>query len=531
MKDEQQRGLAVQERPRPISQMAHQSRATFPLRWPHPMASVLLAGLWRWLPEKANPCRNDTHKSVSVDRSSSLSSSAASCLSDSNHFLRQPAQAHRQGFIHRDIKPANIFVTREGQAKILDFGLAKLISSVSVEADDWEQDSRSHTGAGRSQLESAPLPTPDPFLSRTGVAMGTAGYMSPEQVRGDELDARSDLFSFGLVLYEMATGKRAFKGDTGPVLRDAILTQLPAEARLLNPILPDGLEEVIDKALEKDREGRYQTAADIRTDLQRLRKDTESGRAAVETTDAGLKPSTQLTRSRWVVLTGIAVLVGGVTVGSWLFYGRNAHTLSEKDTIVLADFTNTTGDAVFDDTLKQGLAVQLEQSPFLSLVSDRKVDETLKLMGRHTDDRLTPEVTREVCQRNGSKAMLTGSIARLGSQYVISLKAMNCSTGDMLAGELEQATSKEAVLRALDTAAVSLRSKLGESLSSVQEYATPVEEATTPSLEALKAYSLGRKTGFTRGGNSCFAFLQTCGGTRSEFCHGLQRHLSCVHQS
>jgi tetratricopeptide (TPR) repeat protein len=306
----------------------------------------------------------------------------------------------------------------------------------------------------------------------------------------------------------MATGQRTFKGNTGVVLRDAILNQLPTPVRLLNPNLSPGLEAVISKALEKGRESRYQSAANVRTDLQKVKNDTESSRTAVAAAEAGLKPDPPSTLSRWVVVTGVAILVVGLTVGSWLFHGRKEHALTEKDTIVLADFTNTTGDAVFDDTLKQGLVVQLEQSPFLSLVSDRRVNEMLKLMGRLPDDRLTQDVTREVCQRVGSKAMLTGSIAALGSQFVIGLKATNCYTGDVLAAAQEQAAGKESVLEALDAAAVHLRGKLGESLSSVGKYATPLVEASTPSLEALKAYSLGEKTRFAKTDSAALPFYE-----------------------
>ena len=246
--------------------------------------------------------------------------------------------------------------------------------------------------------------------------------------------------------------------------------------------------------MEKDRGLRYQHASEIRADLNRIRLGIQSREraAGLPAEVAGGRRARACRRDcRWFVLA--------------LAY---ATTLTEKDTIVLADFDNKTGDAVFDDTLKQGLSVQLEQSPFLDLVSERKVNETLKLMGRPAGDRLTPEVTREVCQRTGSKAMLTGSIAGLGSQYVIGLKAVNCNTGDVLAEAQEQAAGKEAVLKALDDAAVSLRSKLGESLSSVQKYATPLEEATTPSLEALKAYSLGRKTQLAKGDTAALPFYK-----------------------
>jgi tetratricopeptide (TPR) repeat protein/tRNA A-37 threonylcarbamoyl transferase component Bud32 len=394
--------------------------------------------------------------------------------------------AHSKGIIHRDIKPANIFVTERGHAKILDFGLAKISAGSRATAGD----------------ASAPTTSLSTDLTSKGTMLGTVTYMSPEQVRAKELDARTDLFSFGTVLYEMATGQLPFRGDSTATIFDAILNRVPVAPVRLNPDVPPKLEEILNKALEKDRSLRYQHAADMRTDLQRLKRDMESGRSA-----AAEAPAVRVAKL-WKIAVPVLLVVFLVAGGLYYRSHQQSNRLTEKDTIVLSDFDNKTGDAIFDDTLKQGLSVQLEQSPFLALVSERRVNETLKLMGRPAGDRLTPEVTHDVCLRTGSKAMLTGSIASLGSQYVIGLKAVNCNTGNVLAEAQEQATGKEAVLKALDNAAVSLRGKLGESLVSVQKYATPVEEATTPSLEALKAYSLGVKTNYAKGNTPALPFFQ-----------------------
>ncbi len=384
--------------------------------------------------------------------------------------------AHTKGIVHRDIKPANIFVTERGHAKILDFGLAKINAS-------------SKTETGDASAQTASVSTD---LTSKGTTLGTVTYMSPEQVRAKELDARTDLFSFGAVLYEMATGQLPFRGDSTGTIFEAILNRAPVVPVRLNPNVPAELERIINKALEKDRNLRYQHASEMRTDLQRLKRDSESGTAAVPEA-----PAARVAKV-WKIAVPVLLVVLLVAGGLYYRWHQQSERLTDKDTIVLSDFDNKTGDPVFDDTLKQGLSVQLEQSPFLDLLSADKVNETLKLMGRPAGDRLTANVTREVCQRTGSKAMLTGSIAGLGSQYVIGLKAVNCNTGDVLAETQEQAAGKEAVLKALDAAAIRLRGKLGESLSTVEKYATPLAEATTPSLEALKAFSLGQKTLYTK---------------------------------
>jgi len=385
--------------------------------------------------------------------------------------------AHAAGIIHRDIKPANIFVTNREHAKILDFGLAKTYASPNPDA------------TARLTV------TFEPELTGEGSAPGTVSYMSPEQVRAKPLDTRTDLFSFGVVLYEMVTGKLPFRGDSAGAIFDSILNSEPVPPIRLNPDLPAELERIIDKCLEKDRDLRYQHASEIRTDLKRLKRDTDSGRGAVGTTIA--------VKRRNLALPTVAAVLALVAIGYFYFRGRPK--LTDKDTIVLADFTNKTSDPVFDATLRQGLSIQLEQSPFLSLISDERIQKELRLMVQPTNSALTPVIAREVCERTGSAAVLEGSIATLGSQYVLGLTAKSCRTGDILDDEQVQAAKKEDVLAALSKIASKFRTRIGESLATIKEHDTPLAEATTPSLEALKAYSLGWKT-HAKGDSSIFYF-------------------------
>jgi serine/threonine protein kinase/Tfp pilus assembly protein PilF len=417
-------------------------------------------------------------------------------------------EAHAAGIVHRDIKPENIMIRRNGYVKLLDFGLAKLTEKL--------VDHSSLDGEASTRV----------FVQTdVGVVMGTSHYMSPEQTRGLAVDARTDLWSLGVVMYEMAAGKPPFGGETSTDVLVSITQKEPQPLARFSTKVPAEFEWIIAKALRKERDERYQTAKELLTDLRRLKQRLEfeaelersvspeklaamttvSDHGAVATGAATAQTQTissppyrssaeyivgEIKKRKKSAALVAALFVAALAVGGFFYFNR-AQALTDKDTILIADFTNTTGETVFDGTLRQALGVQLAQTPFLNIFPDERVRQTLRFMGRSPDDRITRDIGREICQRQGIKALLIGSIASLGSHYVITLEALNAQSGDTIARDQIEAENKEQVLASLSKSASRLREKLGESLNSIKKFDVPLEQATTSSLEALQAYATG----------------------------------------
>jgi tetratricopeptide (TPR) repeat protein len=377
------------------------------------------------------------------------------------------AAAHAAGLVHRDIKPGNIMVLPDDRIKVVDFGLAKHVLSATSDPD-------AETVAGVTALTGA------------GLTLGTVAYMSPEQARGDVIDTRSDLFSFGTVLYEMASGRRPFEGKTSIRVLEAVLRDDAPALHTRNPSVPEGLERIVERALQKDPRQRYQHALDIELDLAALR----SGTAPVAAVGPTRTAARRGVRRVWMYGAG-AGITAALAVAGWLYSARRAPALTDKDALLIADVENTTSDPVFDSALRQALAIDLEQSPFLSLVPDDRLRSTLKQMGR-ADGRATREIVRDLCERTSAAVAVVPSVASLGSSYVISLEAIAARSGDVVARDQQQAP-RDKILDAVSRASAHVRAKLGESAASIQKFDVPLSEATTSSLEALRAYSRGRE--------------------------------------
>jgi len=360
-------------------------------------------------------------------------------------------------------------------------------------------------------------------LTSPGAMFGTVSYMSPEQVKAKELDARTDLFSFGAVLYEMATGKMPFDGSSPGEICSAILRDEPPSPSQANPQIVPGLEAVIRKVLEKDCNLRYQHASELRADLQRLKRDTDSGNyekpvAYTPATSPSLtrvavaKPRHAMRMAAtklWLSIVGLAVLfVAALIVRGVYSRMGGKQTLTDADTVLLADFTNNTGDPLFDGTLKIALNVALTESPFVNVLSSDKASAISKEMGQPTDANLTARVARELCQRAGSKMYVAGSIGSADSKYVVALNAVNCQSGKTVAHEEMTAAGKTDVLDTIGRASRKLRAELGEAPSTVQKFDVPLSEATTPSLEALSAYASALKAYNEQGVQTALAFDQ-----------------------
>jgi eukaryotic-like serine/threonine-protein kinase len=454
--------------PERLRRFEREARAAAALNHPNILA-VYQMGVYEGIPYLVSELLEGSTLHERIKQGSLPSRSAIEYAVQIAHGL---AAAHGKGIVHRDLKPTNLFVTKDGNIKILDFGLAKPTHA-----------------AARTDNEPA---------TQAGLVMGTVGYMSPEQGRGQEIDHRTDFFAFGTILYEMLTGRRAFQKPTAAETMNAILNEDPPDVSQLVPGTPPAVQRIVRRCLEKNREQRFQSASDLAFALEAL---SDSGTVAVAEA-----PSAARGRVWKVAIAGLTLVL--IVAGALYYDSAQGRRLTEKDTTVVTDFMNTTGDPVFDDTLKTALKISLRQSPFLNVVSDEKVEMTLRLMARPATTPLTPAIAREVCQRAGSKAFIAGSIASLGSQYVLGLKAVNCQSGEVLAEEQASAQAKEKVLAALGGAASRLRRQLGESLTTVQNFDVPLAEATTSSLEALKAFSLGLKAGREKGPAAALPFHQ-----------------------